>query len=82
MAPTINDVTPWLIESWPSEGPTVRSSTISTGAGSAPARNTIRITSYNVCYTKLLRIVLLSCIGVGVLAALNMVGIRESDERL
>ena len=37
----MNDMTPWRIESLPNDGPTVRSSAISTGAGNAPARRTI-----------------------------------------
>ncbi len=34
-------IMPWRIESAPSEGPTVRSSSTWTGAGSAPARSTM-----------------------------------------
>ncbi len=35
------DMSPLLMESWPRDGPTVRSSRITTGAGSAPARSTM-----------------------------------------
>ena len=34
-------IMPWRMESAPSDGPTVRSSRICTGAGSAPARRTM-----------------------------------------
>src|SRR5947208_355190 len=39
--PTANDSMPWRIEARPSDGPTVRSSAIVTGAGIAAARSTI-----------------------------------------
>ena len=39
--PTMKELMPCRMESWPRDGPTVRSSTISTGAGSAPARRMI-----------------------------------------
>ena len=41
MPPTYMEISPFLIESAPREGPTVRSSMILTGAGRAPARRTI-----------------------------------------
>ena len=43
MSPITTDRVPLLTESAPSEGPTTRSSIISTGAGNAPARRTIAI---------------------------------------
>ena len=37
--PIIKEIAPEFIESWPKSGPTVRSSTISRGVGSAPDLN-------------------------------------------
>src|SRR2546421_807107 len=41
MAEAAMAIMPWRIESAPSEGPTVRSSSTATGAGNAPARSTM-----------------------------------------
>ena len=43
---------PWRTESAPSEGPTTRSSIISTGAGKAPARNTMAISFASLIFAK------------------------------
>ena len=48
--PTIPAIRPWSMESWPSDGPTVRSSMIRSGAGRAPAlRTSARSEASDIC---------------------------------